>query len=63
MLVRRYLWTTNVAIRLLLNKFSRGLIPKPAIMLMMDPNLTFQNVMRRADSVTLSLCAVLVALA
>jgi len=63
MLVRRYLWTMNIAIRMLLNKISRGVIPKPAILIMMDPNASFQTVMRRADSVTLSFFAVAVALA
>jgi hypothetical protein len=45
-----FLWTCNVAFRLLLNKCSLGLIPPAAIMIMAsNPSLTFRQIMRRAD--------------
>ena len=53
--IGKKLWTINVIIRVLLNKVSFGVIPKPAIMMMADDNLTFKQVMRRADLVTFCL--------
>ena len=55
--IGRFLWTVNVAVRLLLNKCSGGLVPKPAIMLMGGKELTFRQVMRRADLTTFALSA------
>lgn len=51
-----FLWTSNVLFRLLLNKFSMGLIPPAAIMIMAsNPSLTFRQVMRQADATAFSL--------
>jgi hypothetical protein len=49
---RKLLWTANVALRLLLNKVTKGMSPKPAILLMMDARLTFRQVMKRANTLT-----------
>jgi len=49
------LWTLNVLTRVMLNKISFGLIPSSSIILSQDPNLTFQQVMFRADIVTFGL--------
>lgn len=54
---RKTLWTMNVALRLLLNKVTMGLSPKPAILTMMNSSLSFRQVMRRANAVTLVLWA------
>ncbi|KAL7554468.1 hypothetical protein ACHAWF_017924 [Thalassiosira exigua] len=43
------LWTANVVLRLLLNKLTFGLVPQHCIMLSQDKDLTFRQVMRRAD--------------
>ncbi len=51
----RNLWTINVILRLLLNKLSFGLIPTAAIMLASNENLTYRQVMRKADVTTLCL--------
>ena len=53
--VGKKLWTFNVLIRVLLNKASFGVVPKPAIMLAQNPDLTFRQVMFRADLVTFCL--------
>jgi len=53
--VGRFLWTVNVAFRLLLNKLSFGLIPPAAIMMVQNNALTFRQVMRRADLTTAGL--------
>ena len=57
------LWTLNVAMRLLLNKVTLGLVQKPAILLVQDSNLTFRQVMRRADMTTAGLKATALACA
>ena len=49
---RKLLWTANVALRLLLNKVTKGMSPKPAILLMMDARLSFRQVMKRANTLT-----------
>jgi len=48
--IQRYLWTMNILIRVLMNKFIGT--PKPACMLMMDPSLSFQTIMKRCDCLT-----------
>ena len=53
--ILRKLWTMNIVMRLLLNKLSLGLIPKPAIMMVFNENLTYRQLMRRADGTTLCL--------
>jgi len=53
--IGKKLWTFNVLIRVLLNKASFGLIPQPAIMLSQDSDLSFKQVMFRADLVTFGL--------
>eukprot|EP00986_Skeletonema_menzelii_P009517 scaffold4349_cov150-Skeletonema_menzelii.AAC.3 len=50
--VLRFLWTTNVAMRLLLNKVTFGLIQPPCIILSQNADLTFRQVMNRADRTT-----------
>ena len=59
---RRFLWSCNILIRLFLHKVSKGCIAKPAILQMMDPNVPFAVIMRRADLVTVGLWSVLVLL-
>lgn len=49
------LWTMNVLLRLFLNKLTFGLIPTACIMLSQDNDLTFRQVMRRADWTTFGL--------
>ena len=51
------LWTLNVAMRLLMNKLTLGLVQKPSILLVQDSSLTFRQVMRRADMTTAGLKA------
>lgn len=50
--VGRFFWTANVAFRMLLNKLSFGLIPNASILLVQNTNLTYRQVMRRADLTT-----------
>jgi len=52
------LWTINVALRLFLNKATKGLSPKPAILMMMNPNLSFRHIMKRAHTLTIILWTV-----
>jgi 2-polyprenyl-6-methoxyphenol hydroxylase-like FAD-dependent oxidoreductase len=54
----RTLWTMNVALRLILNKITFKLIQPSCIILSQRPELTFRQVMRRADLTTLLLKAV-----
>jgi len=49
---RKGLWSLNIVLRLLLNKVTNGLSPKPALMLMMDPNMSFHRVMKKANTLT-----------
>lgn len=49
----RTLWTMNVAVRLILNKLTFKLIQPSCIILSQRPELTFRQVMRRADLTTL----------
>lgn len=51
-LILRTLWTMNVAMRLILNKLTFKLIQPPSIVLSQRPELTFRQVMRRADLTT-----------
>ena len=46
------LWTANVAMRLLLSKVTFGLIQPPCILLSQNQDLTFRQVMNRADRTT-----------
>lgn len=46
--IGRFLWTANVAFRMMLNKLSGGLIPPVAAVLMQNEELSFRQVMRRA---------------
>ena len=50
--VLRLLWTANVAMRLILNKLSFGVIQPPCIILSQNRDLTFRQVMRKADRTT-----------
>jgi 2-polyprenyl-6-methoxyphenol hydroxylase-like FAD-dependent oxidoreductase len=59
--IGRILWTMNVAMRMVLNKLSRGLIPPAAIIMAQDKNMTFRKIMRRADLTTAGLMATLFA--
>jgi len=56
---RRFLWLSNVTLRLLLNKITFGFIPTASIMLSQNPSLTYRQIMRRADAVTAGFTAVL----
>lgn len=51
----RILWSMNVALRLLLNKASAGKIPPAAIMMAMDRNKTYRQIMRRCDATVATL--------
>lgn len=55
------LWTANVVMRLLLNKVSFGLIQPPCIILSQNKDLTFRQVMNRADRSTALLKTILLA--
>lgn len=57
----RILWTMNVAMRLLLSKVTFGLIQPPCIILSQNQDLTFREVMKRADRSTLLLKTVMFA--
>ena len=46
------LWTLNVVMRLLLSKVSLGFIQPPCIILSQNKELTFRQVMNRADRST-----------
>ena len=59
--IRRNLWTANVVLRLLLSKLTLGFVPQAAIVLSQNPDLTFRQVMRRADVTTAGLLATLAA--
>lgn len=50
--ILRKLWTMNVAFRLILSKLTFGLIQPPCIILSQNKDLTFRQVMRRADRTT-----------
>jgi len=47
--IGKKLWTANVAMRLLLNKITAGLFPKPMIMMVNDMTLSYRQIARRAD--------------
>jgi len=49
---RKTFWAANLALRLLLNKVTFGLSPKPAVLLMMDPTISFRRVMKKANTLT-----------
>lgn len=54
--IGRFLWTLNVAFRMLLNKLSRGKIPPAAIVMAANQSgLTYRQVMQRADATTMVL--------
>jgi len=54
--IGKFLWTANVAFRLLLNKISFGLIQPTCIILMtQNHELSFRQIMRRADTTALIL--------
>lgn len=62
--IRKMLCLVNFAGRILLNKVTAGLAPKPAVAMAMDKGVTYRQVMRKADAMTAlfsSLCIVLVA--
>jgi len=60
--IRRNLWTANVALRLILSKLSFGLIQPPCIILSQNSDLTFRQVMRRADRTTAVLYSMVIGL-
>jgi len=53
--LRRTMWAMNIALRLLLNKVSFGIIPKAMIMNMANAKLSYRQVARRSDLTTLVL--------
>ncbi|CAB9517697.1 Kynurenine 3-monooxygenase [Seminavis robusta] len=59
--VGRLLLTSNIAFRMLLNKLSFGKIPPSCIVLLQNSQLTYRQVMRRADLTTAAFCVVLLA--
>jgi len=50
--VLQKMWTLNVVVRLVLNKLTFGLVQQQAIMLSQNNDLSFRQVMRRADLTT-----------
>lgn len=48
--IGRVCWSANVAFRLLLNKATFGWVPPAAILLAQNVNLSYRQVMRRADT-------------
>mmetsp|Transcript_10105 Transcript_10105/g.29875 ORF Transcript_10105/g.29875 Transcript_10105/m.29875 type:complete len:528 (-) Transcript_10105:181-1764(-) len=58
---RRYLWTANILVRIILNKLTRGWTPQPAVMQMMDSQLSFRTIMKRANQFSTFLWSVLIA--
>lgn len=58
--LRKKLFTINFALRLLLNKVSFGLIPKPMIAAMANPKLSYLEVAKRADATTFVISMVLI---
>eukprot|EP00956_Cyclotella_meneghiniana_P009477 scaffold13120_cov22-Cyclotella_meneghiniana.AAC.1 len=60
--VLKKLWTANVAMRLILSKLTFGLIQPPCIILSQNSDLTFRQVMNRADRTTVLLKSVLLSL-
>lgn len=50
---RKKLWMGNVIVRLLLNKITLGVSPKPAILMMMDSQNSFRKIMRKANALTM----------
>ena len=57
--VGRFLWSANIALRLLLNKASGGKIPPAAIMMAMDRTKTYRQLMRQCDITTITLWSAL----
>jgi len=57
--VLKKLWTANVALRLILSKLTFGLIQPPCIILSQNGDLTFREVMSRADRTMVLLKTVL----
>ena len=58
--ILRTLWTMNIAMRLILSKLTFGLVQPPCIILSQNTDLTFRQVMRRADLTTAFLKTLLV---
>ena len=58
--ILRTLWTMNIAMRLILSKLTFGLVQPPCIILSQNTDLTFRQVMRRADLTTALLKTLLV---
>ena len=62
--VGKFLWQMNVAFRLLLNKLSKNFIPPVAMLMTVQrPDLSYRQIMRRADTTTLVLRMAVIALA
>jgi hypothetical protein len=58
--IGKQLWTINVVFRVFLNKVSRGWIPTAAILVAQRHELTYRQVMRRADATSIVIKASLV---
>ncbi|KAL7472907.1 hypothetical protein ACHAXS_013285 [Conticribra weissflogii] len=56
--IRAKLWTMNLALRLILNKLTFGLVQPQCMLLAQNGDLTYSQVMRRADLTTLGLKSV-----
>ena len=62
--IGKFFWTANVAFRLLLNKLTLGLVPPAAIIMMIErPDLSFRQIMRRADTASLVFKGMLIGIA
>mmetsp|Transcript_25762 Transcript_25762/g.54198 ORF Transcript_25762/g.54198 Transcript_25762/m.54198 type:complete len:625 (-) Transcript_25762:247-2121(-) len=60
--IRAILWTLNLVLRLILNKLTLGLVQPQCMLLAQNGDLTYREVMRRADLTTLGLKGVALAL-
>lgn len=55
-----FLWATNVAFRSFISYVTFGITPLPAVRLMYYSDLSYSQVMRRADTLTTALTLILI---
>lgn len=56
--IGKKLWTANVILRVLLNKISFGMFPKPMVLMMNVKELSYRQIVRRADLGTAGLICI-----
>ena len=62
MKVQKSAWLGNLVLRMTLNKLTRGLTPNPGIVAMMDPQMSFERIMKQADRLTFVLWTVFISI-